>query len=134
MVGPGKMSGFFLPNLFQSCIDNKPIPLTHCEQTRDFISVYNVCEMIGRIIENPDKAKGQVFNLGSGKPTTLRYFAELVQNILGGGILQFGALQYRKNEAMNFYASMETFVSTFGSIKQISLEEMIQSCVPTLEK
>jgi UDP-glucose 4-epimerase len=46
-------------------------------QTRDFISVHDIVDMILLLIENED-ANGHVFNAGTGKSTTVTELARMI--------------------------------------------------------
>jgi nucleoside-diphosphate-sugar epimerase len=128
MVGKGKMSGQLLASLFRACQENETLNLSPAEQTRDFISVQDVCAMIAKILNDPKKAVGEVFNLASGKEVSIRHFAETVQRLCHGkGTLNFGALPYRTDEAMRFYANTQKFQSVYGEMALQSLETMIQA-------
>ena len=50
-------------------------------QTRDFINVRDVVEAVLKSLENKD-AEGEVFNVGSGKPTSIYELAKTVVEIM----------------------------------------------------
>lgn len=52
------------------------------EQTRDFIYVDDVSEVVLRIIEE-DAFDGEVYNVGTGRPVTIRMLAEAVKRVVG---------------------------------------------------
>ena len=49
---------------------------------------------------------GNIFNLASGKPVSIRYIVEHIVKLIGKGVPIFGALPYRKNENMKLYADV----------------------------
>jgi UDP-glucose 4-epimerase len=51
-------------------------------QTRDFVNVHDVVNAIVSIMEN-NEADGEVFNVGSGKPVTIRELAETTIELAG---------------------------------------------------
>jgi UDP-glucose 4-epimerase len=51
-------------------------------QTRDFVHVENVVEAVLLALEN-EKAVGETFNVGSGKPTSINELAKLVSEAFG---------------------------------------------------
>ncbi len=51
-------------------------------QTRDFVSVHDVNQMI-ELCLGDEKAHGQRFNCGTGKPTTIKALAELIIELSG---------------------------------------------------
>lgn len=52
-------------------------------QTRDFVHVEDVVEVIWLTLENKE-AVGETFNVGSGKPTSINELAKFLAEILGG--------------------------------------------------
>jgi UDP-glucose 4-epimerase len=57
-----------------------PIIFGDGTQTRDFISVHDIVDMIKLLLENED-ANGQVFNAGTGNSTTVSELAHMILNI-----------------------------------------------------
>lgn len=134
VYGPGKMSGKLLPALFNACLENRELKLTEGLQTRDFVYGPDLGKMIVKILEQPEKAQGQIVNLGSGIPQTIRAFAKEVQRIAGGGQLLFGALSQRESEAMAFYSSMKKYEALYGKVIRTPLEVAIQESCSGIRK
>ena len=44
------------------------------------------------------KARGEIFNLGTGKPMKLRNIIEFIKNYLKAGKPQYGSIKLRKDE------------------------------------
>ncbi len=61
-----------------------PIIYGDGEQSRDFIHVDDVVEMIARIIRIPNGSDG-TYNLGSGRATTINELVRILQRIIGDG-------------------------------------------------
>jgi len=112
--GAGQRRGLFVPDVVRACLEDRPLDLTSGEQTRDFIAVDDVCGMILRMLEAPERARGETINLCSGRPRTIRSVGEAIRGIVGRGDLRWGALPYRAGEAMQFYGSTETYDRLFG--------------------
>ena len=53
------------------------------------------------------KIYGEIINVASGKPITIRSIVNLVNKILKKGKPIFGGIDYRENESMNLYANIE---------------------------
>ena len=53
------------------------------------------------------KAYGEVINIASGIPISIKDVITKVQVIIGKGKPIFGALNYRKGESMNLYADID---------------------------
>jgi nucleoside-diphosphate-sugar epimerase len=112
--GPGQKGDLLVPSLIDACIAGRTIDLTSGEQTRDFVYVEDVVTMLITLLRNPERAAGTVLNIASGIPRTIRQVGETIQRLVGKGTLNWGALPYRFDEAMTFYASMNRWQSLFG--------------------
>ena len=113
--GPGQNTNQLVPHLIDRCLKGEEVRLSPGQQTRDFIFIEDLNRMILTILKKPQPAEGQVINLCSGEPVSVKTMAEQVKNICGSGKLNFGALPYRHNEAMNFFGSNEKFRSLYGN-------------------
>jgi UDP-glucose 4-epimerase len=112
--GPGQRPGLFVPDVIAACLEDRALDLTAGAQTRDFVTVGDVCGMISRMLEAPKGARGRTINLCSGRPRTIRSVGEAIRGIVGRGDLRWGALPYRADEAMQFYGSTDAYDSLFG--------------------
>jgi UDP-glucose 4-epimerase len=59
-----------------------PVIFGDGNQTRDFISVHDIVDMIMLLLEN-EEANGQVFNAGTGNSTTVSELAHMILDIFG---------------------------------------------------
>jgi len=100
------------------------------EQQRDFDYVDDVVEAL-LLAAASDEANGQVFNVGSGRPTSLKEAAELAVEIAGAGgveIADFPA-DKRKIEIGNYYADCASIKRVLGWEARTPLREGIQKTV-----
>ncbi len=66
--------------------DNQsPIIFGDGTQTRDFVSVHDIVDMVLLAIDNK-KAEGEVFNVGTGIPTTITELAQIIIDIYGADV------------------------------------------------
>ena len=72
---------------------------------------------------------GQTINLCSGVPRTIRSMAEMIQQKVGSGNLQLGAVPYRSHEMMSFYGSTKKFDSLFGEFQHTPIEEALAKTI-----
>ena len=68
-----------------------------------FCYVEDVIHAIFLVLEN-DSVNGEVFNIASGQPLTIRSVVENVRDIIGKGEPCFGKVPYRLGENMCLYA------------------------------
>jgi len=127
--GPGQRGNLLIPSLIDACVAGRSIDLTPGGQTRDFIYVEDVVSMLMTIITNPDRAAGMTLNLASGTPRAVHDIGEMIHRMVGRGQLNWGALPYRFDEAMSFYASMARWCSLFGPPPATSVEDAMRTTI-----
>ena len=54
-----------------------------------------------------NKANGEIFNIGSGKPEKIKDVIKQICKIIGKGQPQFGKIKYRKDENMKIYPNIK---------------------------
>lgn len=126
--GPGQAENRFLPQIIKGCIKGDSFPVSQGEQIRDFLYVDDTVDAILCALES-DSANGQVINIGSGTPITIRSAVELVVKMVGTGKPQFGALPYRSLESMALYADTAVGREVLGWSPKISFESGIVDTV-----
>lgn len=103
VYGEGDGPAKFVTSLLRQCIQGvSEIPLTAGGQKRDFVHVDDVVSAFLKVLENPGPPGDFMeYEVGTGKDTTLREFAECVNRLSGNrSRLAFGALPYRSDEIM----------------------------------
>ena len=59
-------------------------------------------------------AKGQIINIGSGKPQKIKNIIEQIQKITKGGYPQYGKIKFRKDEILKLYPSINKISRILG--------------------
>ncbi len=117
VYGPGDDDSKFLPFMIGAVIDGKEIDASPGMQKRDFIFVNDVVEAYMRCISSSYHGDDGFVSLdiGSGKAFTFRHVAGLIEQFTGRkAIVNWGALQYRKNEMMESTADITGALDTIG--------------------
>lgn len=110
MYGPYDSPTKFVPSLINDLGSQPSIPMTPGENSRDFVYVEDVARGIAAAVKNrPPATRGLLeAELGSGKNTKIRDFAELAREILESpSELDFGALPQRVGEITVGPAALE---------------------------
>ncbi len=90
----------FVADLVDAAKQSKTFKMTHGRQTRDFIYIDDVIEVIVKLSTEKD-AVGEVFNICTGAETTLRNFALEFNNQLKNPIeIEFSGKEVPKNEIL----------------------------------
>ena len=103
VYGEGELETRFWPSLKKVALEGKDFPMTKGEQIRDFIYVKDVAKRFVEELDFSDLKSGEIFfdNIGTGKPQTLREFAEFWWKKWGAkGKLKIDEIPYRENEVM----------------------------------
>jgi nucleoside-diphosphate-sugar epimerase len=105
VFGEGEEQSRLWPSLRKAALAGEDFPMTAGEQVRDFIPAEMVAEKFVAALARKDLRAGdpKIENVGTGKPQTLRAFAEhWWQQWNAKGQLKIGALPYRDNEVMRY--------------------------------
>ena len=129
--GPGQGDRRFLPQIIRSCVAGIQFPVSRGEQLRDFCYVTDVVRAIFLALESPS-AIGQVINVGSGKPISIRSAIEHVRSVIGKGVPSYGQVAYRAGENMSLYPDISRARSLLGWEPQVSFEEGIRKTISAL--
>ena len=69
-------------------------------------------------------ATGEIFNIGSGKATTVRAAVERIRALAGSSsVLKLGAIPYRENEMWHLCADIRQARKRLGWAPRIGLDE-----------
>jgi nucleoside-diphosphate-sugar epimerase len=94
--GPGDPPQRLVPTLLAALRAGKPVPTTHGMQQRDFIYALDAADLLVRLLLS---AESGVFNVGTGRATTIRSVIEYLASRCGMPELpQFGAISTAPGE------------------------------------
>ncbi|RLF37405.1 MAG: nucleoside-diphosphate sugar epimerase [Thermoplasmata archaeon] len=116
--------------IFMSRLKNNNIPVVYedGEQTRDFISVYDVAEANLAAIIN-SAADFQVFNVGSGRSVTIRELAELLAKLYDSDIKPNISYKFRKGDIRHCVADNSKIRQVLGWEPKIDLEDGLKKVI-----
>jgi len=103
--GPKQDINRFLPTIITGCLKNKKFDCSEGVQLRDFVHVDDVVDSIIKSLKS-SKARGQIINIGSGKPKKIKNIIQNVKKIINGGQPQFGKIKLRKDEILSLYPNI----------------------------
>ena len=76
-----------------------------------------------------DKAKGEVINIGSGKPKKIKDIINYIRKISKGGHPQFGKIKLRKDEILRLYPDIKKAKKKINWKPKISFEKGLKSTI-----
>ncbi len=126
--GPKQDINRFLPIIIEGCIKDKKFPCSKGNQLRDFVHVNDVVDAILKSLVNKN-AKGQIINIGSGKPRQIRKIIEYIKKVSKGGSPQFGKIKMRKDEIIKLYPSIKKAKKVINWRPKISFQKGLKSTI-----
>ena len=128
VYGPRQDVNRFLPITIKGCIKNKKFPCSKGDQFRDFVYVDDTVEAMTKSLTNKN-ARGQIINIGSGKPRRIKNVVEKVKKITKGGYPQYGIFKLRKFEIPKVYPNVEKAKNKINWIAKISFEKGLKKTI-----
>jgi dolichol-phosphate mannosyltransferase len=80
--GPFEEPSRLVPTLLVHALDRRLPPLAHPDTARDYVAVSDVCDAFVRAAESM-RAGGAIYNVGTGRQTSLRQLVNIVRAALG---------------------------------------------------
>ena len=124
-IGPRNVSGP-LPIFYDRLSNRKQCFVS--EARRDFVHVNDVVDAIIKSLLSKN-SKGEIINIGSGKPKKIRYLINKVKKILKTGLPQFGELKLRKDEILKLYPSIEKAKKIIKWSPKVDFEKGLKSTI-----
>ena len=104
--GPGQGTERFIPKIISGCLNDASFPTSAGKQLRDFCYVDDTVRAILQALTVPE-VEGEVFNVASGDPVSIRAIIEKICTLTGSGKPQYAKVPYRIGENMALYANVE---------------------------
>lgn len=119
--------------IFSSRLKNNQAPLVYEDgkQTRDFIDVRDIVQATLLVLEKPE-ANYQVFNVGTGKPTSILKIAQVLAKVYHQPIKPKIANKYRAGDIRHCFADIKK-IRKLGFRPKISFEEGMKNLVEWAE-
>ena len=126
--GPKQDVNRFLPIIIKGCLKNKKFPCSKGDQLRDFLYVDDAVDAIIKSLTNKN-ARGQIINIGSGKPKRIKSVIEKVKKISKGGYPQYGKFKLRKFEILKLYPNVKKAKNKINWGPKISFQKGLKSTI-----
>lgn len=130
--GPEQGQRRFLPQIIHGCLKGEKFPTSAGEQLRDFCFIQDVVDAVFAVFAHP-QAAGEVINVASGQPVSIRRVIETVMQLVGSGEPQFGKIAYRPGENMELYASIDKAKALLGWEPTVDIRSGLQKTIQWIE-
>jgi UDP-glucose 4-epimerase len=136
VYGPNQSPNMLIPSVFAAIIEKRRMALSPGNQTRDFVHVDDVVEALISCITTESILPGSIYNLASQESLTIKEVANKIADLYGPKyrmLLEFGALNYRHSEVMNYRVNAEKARKELGWKSKVTLDEGIRHLKDTLD-
>ena len=130
--GPGQDTGRFLPLIIRGCQYDKTFPTTEGKQIRDFCYVDDTVRAILQTLVVPE-AVGNIINIASGNPVSIREMIEKVCLISGSGKPLYGRVNYRPGENMSLYANISKAKRILNWVPTTNIDKGLKKTIDWFE-
>lgn len=130
VLGPRERPEKLYTKLIRSILVDEPFPLFEgsLEHTRSYTAVTDIVAGLIAVLNQPDKAIGEIFNIGSDKEISTREGIALVEEIMGKKAT-FEKKPKRPGDQIQTCADIEKANSTFGYQPKTKLNEILKAQV-----
>ena len=132
VYGPKQDINRFIPTIINGCLKNKKFPTSDGSQSRDFLHIDDAVEAIIMCLENK-KSRGQILNIGTGKPKIIKRVIEMVKKFSKGGQPQYGMFKLRKFDIPKLYPNINKAKNKIKWIPKVSFEKGIKLTVSSFK-
>ncbi len=129
--GPGQDQRRFLPQIIEGCLKGQSFPASQGDQLRDFCFIQDTVDAVFAALTNT-KALGEVINIASGRPISIRSVVETVRKLIGKGDPRFGEIAYRPGENMALYADVTKARTLLNWTPQTPLEVGLEKTIESI--
>ena len=130
--GPRQDLNRFIPIIISGCIKNEKFPCSKGNQLRDFLHIDDVVDAILKSLTSKN-ARGQIINIGSGKPRIIKKIIEYIKNISKGGYPLFGKVKLRKDEILKVYPDINKAKNKINWRPKISFKKGLKVTIDSFK-
>ena len=131
--GPKQDVNRFLPIVIEACRKNENFDCSDGKQLRDFIHVEDVVNAILKSLKSL-KAKGEIINIGTGKPQKIKDVINFLVKRLEGGKPNFGKIKLRKDEISKIYPDISKAKKILKWTPKIKFKKGLEDTIRSYEK
>jgi nucleoside-diphosphate-sugar epimerase len=124
IFGPYEGGEAVVSRFIDAILDDRPLLIEGAgTQARDFTYIDDACEMIARVLLDPDRPE-PLLNIGSGTAVSVMELVERFRDITGGAVTTRHTPE-RPNEVSAFIADMDRYRERYGQVPSHPLGEAL---------
>ena len=133
VYGPKQDTNRLVPITIGNCLKNKSFPCSDGNQFRDFLYIDDFVNALYTSTKYL-KAKGEIFNVGYGKPYRVKNVINFIKNDIKKGKPEFGKLKLRNEENKATYPSINKIKKILKWRAKISLNNGLKKTIRSYKK
>lgn len=106
----------------------QPIIFEDGNQTRDFVSVFDIADINYKILSD-DRGNWQFFNVGTGHPIKVKNVCEIIARLMNKNIQPSITNQFRKKDVRHCFADITKIKNTLGWKPKVQFEKGIKEVI-----
>ncbi len=114
-----------IPITINSCLKNISFSCSNGNQKRDFLYIDDLIDALFCAMRLK-QSKGQIFNIGSGKPVKVKFIIQKIQNLIGSGKPKYGEIKLRSEESKISFADISKAKKIMNWYPKISISKGLE--------
>jgi len=128
VYGPNQDLNRIVPITINNAIKNRKFNCSSGVQLRDFVYVDDVISAIVKTLKSKE-TKGEIINIGSGKPISIKKLILKICKLTQGGEPQFGKVSLRKDEILKLYPSLNKVKKILNWQAKVNLDKGLKKTI-----
>ena len=124
VYGPNQDNNRLIPSTLNECLNDNTFNCSAGKQYRDFLFVEDLIKGIFKCFNNK-RSIGEIINIGTGKPHTVKKVILFIRNKLNLGNPLFGKIALRRDEILKLYPDISKAKKILNWKPGISLQKGI---------
>jgi UDP-glucose 4-epimerase len=126
LFGEKENQNWLIPSLIASMLADKQMDFTPGEQKYAYLYVKDYALIMNKIVTMP--VESGVYNISSNETRTIKFLVEDIRDYVNPEfILNFGALNYRKNQSMHIEGDITKLCSQIGEVEFTDYNEALHN-------
>jgi len=128
VYGPYQDTNRLIPITIMNAINNNKFSCSKGNQLRDFLYVDDLVNLIIKVLKSKN-LNGEIINVGSGKPISVKKLILKICKLSKGGYPQFGKISLRKDEILNLYPNLTKIKKKIKWSAKIDIEKGLNKTI-----
>tara|TARA_E500000178_G_scaffold350149_1_gene408515 strand:+ start:1284 stop:2177 length:894 start_codon:yes stop_codon:yes gene_type:complete len=133
IYGPHQKINRLIPIAINQLLNNKDFNVSSGIQSRDFLYVDDFIKLIKKILISKKPLRG-IFNVGSGKPFTVKQILEKIKKLIKLGKINYNVVKMKKSETKKSYPNVKKIKKIFNWKSNTNLDAGLKKTIKFYEK